>query len=521
MKSIWLLLVAVAVSEMNGQEIEWERSYGGKHAEYLSDVIATPDYGFILAGSSTSGKNGNKEDHNEGNLDYWIWKMDEKGTLEWQKSFGGKGNDMLKAVQLTSDGGFILAGDSDSPKSDFKREDSAGDTDYWIIKLDAGGGETWQKNIGGKGQEKVSCVIQTSDYGYLLGGSSNSDISGDKNEASRGNLDFWIVKLDKAGKIEWQKTYGGSKLDVLKSVCKTKKGGYLLGGTSNSSVSGEKNEENLGLNDYWVIMVDASGDVIWQKTIGGAGDDDLAAIVPLESGDFLIGGSSNSGIGRIKDKSSKDSDFWVLKINEAGEIIWQEAYNYGKADVLTSIVENKDKSIVVGGYSQSEVMGTGKKDKKGINDYIMLKTDPDGKELWTQTVGSDGDDMLKKAVETRDGGYILGGTSSGGISRDRNTTRGSNDFWIAKIKDKQKKKQEKVAIEAFPNPTSQYSNVVIGYDYLQGNCNVFDLAGRRLQSFSITDQTIPVNLSSYPVGIYLVEISTNVQTNSVKLIKTD
>ena len=521
MKSFWLLLAAVSISGVKGQEIEWERSYGGKHADYLSDVIATPDYGFILAGSSSSGKNGNKEDRNEGNLDYWLWKMNEKGNLEWQKSFGGSGNDMLKLVRSTADGGFIMAGDSNSPKSDYKRDDSRGDTDFWIIKIDAGGGETWQKNIGGNGQEKVSCLIQTADQGYLVGGSSNSGISGDKTDASRGNMDFWIVKLDKAGKIEWQKTYGGSKLDVLNSVCKTKNGGYLLAGTSNSPISGEKNEECLGLNDYWVISVDAIGDVIWQRTIGGSGADDLTVVVPLDGGSYLLGGSSNSGAGRIKDRSSKDTDFWMLKINEYCMIIWQEVYNYGRTDVLTSIVENKDQSLVIGGYSQSEVMGTGKKDKKGINDYIMLKTDPEGKELWTQTVGSDGDDMLKKAIETRDGGYILGGTSNGKASRDRNTSRGGNDFWVAKIKDKQKKKQERVYIEAFPNPTNQYSNVIIGYEYSQGTCSLYDLAGRRLQSFSIQGQTIPVNLATYPVGIYLVEIATNVQTNSVKLMKAD
>ena len=103
-------------SKSYSQDILWEKSYGGKHAEYLFDVIPTPDYGFILAGSSLSKKTGNKTEDNRGDLDYWVWKMDEKGTPEWQKSFGGSGVDILYSVRITNDGGFILAGTSSSNK---------------------------------------------------------------------------------------------------------------------------------------------------------------------------------------------------------------------------------------------------------------------------------------------------------------------------------------------------------------------------------------------------------------------
>ncbi len=151
-----------------------------KHADYLFDVQPTVDYGFILAGSSVSGKNGNKTEVSQGNLDYWIWKMDEKGDLDWQKSFGGSGSDFLQCIKLTSDAGFILAGSSSSGKGLQKRDDSRGQDDFWVIKLDAKGGEMWQKTIGGNGQDKLNTIIQTRDGGYLLGGSSSSDKSGEK-----------------------------------------------------------------------------------------------------------------------------------------------------------------------------------------------------------------------------------------------------------------------------------------------------------------------------------------------------
>ncbi len=145
------LCVLLSAGSLQAQDILWEKSYGGKHSEYLFDAQPTPDYGFILAGSSLSQKTGNKTEAAAGDLDYWVWKMDEKGELDWQKAFGGSGADLLQAVRLTKDGGFILAGTSDSKKGDQKKDDGFGKEDFWIIKLNAKGGEQWQRTIGGAG----------------------------------------------------------------------------------------------------------------------------------------------------------------------------------------------------------------------------------------------------------------------------------------------------------------------------------------------------------------------------------
>lgn len=214
-KLLFVLIILIPAVKVFSQEILWEHSYGGKHAEFLYDAIPTPDYGFLLAGSSISNKNGNKTDANKGDLDYWIWKMNEKGTPEWQKSFGGDGVDLLQSVQLTNDGGFILAGTSSSKLSGDKTENSKGQEDFWIIKLDGKGNQIWQRTIGGTGQEKLFSIAQTIDGGYILGGTSSSDKSFPdekgvedkygKTEDSRGGLDYWVVKLNSKGEIQWQK----------------------------------------------------------------------------------------------------------------------------------------------------------------------------------------------------------------------------------------------------------------------------------------------------------------------------
>lgn len=522
------------------QDILWEKSYGGKHAEYLYDAIPTPDYGFILAGSSVSGKNGNKDEKNNGDLDYFLWKMDENGNLDWQKSIGGNKVDLLQSIALTIDGGFILGGTSNSDKGLDKLSENLGQEDFWVIKLDAKGGEIWQKTIGGSGMEKLLSIVQTKDGGYILGGTSSSDKTdsneggnvnlNEKAENSRGSLDYWVVKLKSDGTVEWQKTLGGKYMDKLKAIEQTKDGGYILGGYSNSPVSGDKTASHYGLGDYWIVKLDKDGVEEWQCALGGDKDDNLFTMHQTKDGGFIVGGNSNSSSTGTKSKTNrKGTDFWVLKLDEIGNIEWQETYNYGDKDILTSIVENQNGTYLIGGYAQSEKKSSSAKtgltkglkgDKEGINDYIALKIDSEGKELWSKTVGSNGDEVMKKLLETRDGGYLLAGTSNGKVSRDKNTAKGGNDFWVVKLKDKEKKEKGRINLEAVPNPTEYYSNVIVNFEYEKGTATLYDLSGRQIYATQINgERTVPVELTNLPSGIYIVEIKTDTKEGGVKIIK--
>lgn len=606
------------------QDILWEKSYGGKYSEYLMDAIPTPDYGFIIAGSSLSGKSGNKSENNNGDLDYWIWKMDENGDLDWQKNFGGSSNDFLQSISLTYDGGFILGGTSSSNKGIDKKEDSKGQDDLWIIKLNADGNEDWQVTLGGEWQEKLQSVIQTKDGGFLIGASSSSNISGDKKTNTFGNLDYWIIKLDKNGKQEWQKSYGGIYLDEMRSLKETFDSGFIIGGYSTSPVSGNKTDDSFGVGDFWVIKTDKKGDIIWQKTLGGNQDDQLFVCHQTIDKGFILGGNSNSEVSNGKTSGLRNgSDFWIIKLDENGEISWQESYDFGNVDILSSIIQDDDLGFIVGGYVQSEVKYPTEKtlknfkDNEGINDYIVLKINEIGVLTWVKSVGSKGDDLVNKVIKTRDGGYMIAGTSNpesqenysvisnkntnltknngqvdnakseinnnvndvqndinkeidnsfnsvkknvnntlgnqqdskvkyGDInaassvklpmlgdnkdsnssnnkkipeSKDKRKNYGNSDFWVVKLKDNNKPEKIKLTIEAYPNPTQNFTNVIIGYDFENGTATIVDLAGHVLDKFEIYSRTIPIDLSKYPEGIYIVNIKTNVQTDGIKIIK--
>ncbi|WP_374504542.1 T9SS type A sorting domain-containing protein [Flavobacterium sp.] len=543
MKNHYFYLLLLAPLFIHSQDILWEKSYGGKNADYLFDAQPTADNGFILAGSSLSGKTGTKTASNNGDLDYWVWKMDANGKLDWQKSLGGSGFDLLQSIKGTQDGGFILAGTSSSNQGMDKQSDSKGLSDFWVVKLDAKGQELWQQTIGGSGQEDLLTVIPTRDGGYLLGGSSSSaktiisttstlktqstakeDLTL-KTESTRGSMDYWIVKLDSKGNVMWQKTYGGRYSDLLRSLEQTKDGGFILGGYSNSPQSGDKTAASIGIGDYWIIKTDELGAIEWQNTYGGTGDNQLYVIHQTDDEGYIVGGNTNSP-GSLTAKGGSvqsGSDFWLLRLDTKGEVVWSETYNYGKVDILTSLVENSDHSFLVGGYAQSErgIMAKGmiQKEATGINDYIALKVNTKGEAVWEKIVGSGGEDILRKLISTRDGGYLLAGTSNASSSGDKSTTLGSNDFWVVKLQDQLVPLTVQASIEAIPNPVSTFTNIIVGYEYETGTATVVDLAGRMLQQFTISSRTVPIDMSLYPEGIYVVNIKTNVKSEGIKVIK--
>ncbi|MBA3985015.1 MAG: T9SS type A sorting domain-containing protein [Flavobacteriales bacterium] len=526
-----LILICTGIMLVFPQKISWEKTYGGFHADYLYDIQPTPDYGFILAGSSASDIGGSKDSKKAGVLDYWIWKMSETGKLEWQRSYGGDGIDMLNSIVITRDGGILLGGTSNSQKGFDKTDNGFGNDDYWVLKLDPFGVIQWQKTFGGKGQERLSKVIQTSDGGFLLGGSSSSNkvydfknqtvIKNGKSENSRGNLDYWIIKLDTAGDEEWQRTFGGIYVDELKSIAETHDNGYLLGGYSNSPQSGDKTDDNFGFYDYWILKVDKTGDLKWQKTIGGEGEDHNQSVIETSDKGFLVTGHSNSPISHSKQVSNNNNstDIWVLKFDEYGDEKWQKTYHIEDLTILTSTLESNDNNYILGGYSQRSMM---EKMTKGTvsSNYFTIKIDQEGELLWKKEIGSSSRDILAKIVETRDGGYVLAGTSDGNVSKSKQSKSiGLEDFWVVKLLDEDKDENAKRMIEAYPNPTNNFTNVLIGFEFDTGTATMYDIAGRQLQHFEIKSRTVPVSLQGLPLGVYLITIHTNNGSETVKILK--
>jgi len=435
---VLILLLLFFTTTTLAQEIEWQNTIGGNYYDQLNSIQQTSDGGYILGGWSDSNISGDKTEDSQGNYDYWVVKLDAAGNIQWQNTIGGNSVDYLTSIQQTTDGGYILGGWSNSGVSGDKTENSQGANDYWVVKLDPIGYIQWQNTIGGGSYDYLTSIQQTTDGGYILGGMSQSDVSGDKTEICQGDFDYWVVKLDASGNIQWQNTIGGNSWDELESLEQTTDGGYILGGYSYSDISGDKTENCQGNHDYWVVKLDASGNIQWQNTIGGNLDDLLYSVQQTSDGGYILGGASGSGFSGDKTESSQGYfDYWVVKLYTTGNIQWQNTIGGGSLDHLNSIQQTSDGGYILGGVSISDISGDKTENSQGANDYWVVKLDASGNIQWQNIIGGNSGDYLTSIQQTTDGKYILGGYSESNISGDKTeSSQGNFDYWVVKLTDK-------------------------------------------------------------------------------------
>jgi hypothetical protein len=366
--------------------------------------------------------------------------------IEWQNAIGPTSNSTTQPTPIVkcSDGGFLIGASSQYNSADDKSEDcigNSGEEDYWIIRIDSVGNILWENTIGGYNPDFLTDAFQTTDGGFMIAGYSASYIFGDKTESCRGVEDYWVVKVNSNGIVEWDKTYGGSYIDMLLSICKTKDGGFILGGQSASPISGEKTEGLMGppnYPDYWIIKADSLGNIQWQNTIGGNYSDFLTKVFQTRDGGYILGGYSGSDLSGDKTEGTVGGtglkDIWIVKTDSMGNIIWQNTIGGNEDEYLFAMDTTSDGGYILGAFSNSPISG----DKtEGNNDYDfwVVKIDSLGAIQWQNTICGNIGDRLYSIQQTIDGGYILGGESSSGIFCDKTEQPlgVGMDNWIIKL----------------------------------------------------------------------------------------
>ncbi len=353
---------------------QWDKRFGGSDYDALLSLQQTMDGGYILGGYSSSGIGGDKTEDSRGISDYWVVKIDANGVKQWDKRFGGTSDDFLYSLQQTNDGGYVLGGYSSSGIGGDKTVKSRGAADYWVVKSDAIGTKQWDNRFGGASDEYLNSVQQTTDGGYILGGYSRSGIGGDKTEESHGSMDYWVVKIDANGIKQWDKRFGGAGYDALNCLQQTTGGGYILGGSTDSGIGGDKTEESRGGDDYWVVKIDANGNKEWDKRFGGSSDDVLRSLAQTADGGYILGGQSQSNIEGDKTEESRGgADYWVVKIDANGMKQWDKRYGGSDYDFLYSLKQTDDAGYVFGGWSKSNIGGDKGEKCRGYYDYWVVK----------------------------------------------------------------------------------------------------------------------------------------------------
>ena len=426
---IFILITLTVFSQTQNPNLEWEQTYGGSSSDILYSTITTSDGGYLLGGG-TSSNDGDIQSGNHGSSDFWGVKIDSEGTIEWEQTYGGSDSESIRSTTSTPDGGYLLGGYSNSNDGDIQ-SGNHGSSDFWVVKIDSVGTIEWEQTYGGSLFEGVYSIITTPDGGYLLGGNSNSN-DGDIQSGNHGSSDFWVVKIDSVGTIEWEQTYGGSESEYIKSTNLTNDGGYLLGGWSQST-DGDIQSGNHGLYDYWVVKINSEGTIEWEQTYGGSDMDYLTTTIPTSDGGYLLGGWSQSTDGDIQSGNHGGRDFWVVKIDSEGTIEWEQTYGGSSEEILNSNLPTLDGGYLFGGSTLSNDGDIQSGNQGGDGDFWVVKIDSEGTIEWEQTYGGSESEYIKSTNLTNDGGYLLGGTTTSNDGDIQSGNHGLYEYWVVKI----------------------------------------------------------------------------------------
>lgn len=471
--------------DQQGQKV-WEKYFSGNRHDYLSSAVSTREGGFLLAGTSYSSQAFDKKDQSNGSSDIWVIKINENGEEEWQKTIGTRYSEEARSVAQTTDEGYIIAGSTNHPTLRQAQGKGYGSKDVLVTKLDKAGRIVGELILGGKGLDEVEKVIPTKDGGVLLGIYSRSGTVA--NEGSRINN-------------------GDASTPLSMTEAQIPTNFYF------------KTTENHGEGDYWIVKLDKNNKVQWEKNYGGSEDDHIRTMALTDSG-YIIGGESRSETsGNKRAKLEEGTDLWVLALDDDGNEQWQQSYNFKNRDVLMSLNEVKEqreknkesttKGFLIGGYTQSEG-----KTERNDETFWMLYIDRNGKEVWRKYVeGRDKkkEERLTSALLNRDGSYILAGTSAEEL--------GKENWKVVKLEDKQiEDLLENKDIQIYPNPVKDYCYVEIGLDFESADIYVYDMTGKVIQTYNTKNRVTKVDTSKLPQGVYIIKA--NIPTEQNKKLTT-
>jgi hypothetical protein len=503
--------------------VDWMKRYGGTNDDGLYSTILTQDGGFLMGGYSKSYSflPGVKTAPLIGyNDDYWLVKTDASGNIQWQKTYGGGGatlsegdnleGEVLYSMAQAAYGGYFLGGISDSPVFGSKTVPNYGKQDFWIVKIDANGTILWQADMGGANHDECHVIQPTADGGCIAGGGSLSGISGNKTESCRGQWDYWVVKLDEQGLVQWQKTFGGNSVDYLTTIIPLENQEYLLGGCSFSGISGDKTVDSKGERDFWLIKIDSFGTIIWQKTIGGTGDDGLYSMKKMGDG-FILCGESSSSISFDKTENSKGGyDFWIVKTDFDGNVLWDKTYGGDNDDLGYALELLQDGSgFVVGGFSKSGISCDKTVPNYGNVNGWMLRLDNSGNLLWQKGVGGTNHEEISSVIPLTDGSFLVGCVSDSAVSTTITAPGyGFFDYLLVKLL------PEQLGVGAFatndlvvyPNPVQEALSVQLPEVKQKAVVTIYNTLSQVVQQKVFYD-TAQINLPiSLAAGLYVIKI---------------
>jgi len=396
--------------------IGWQKTFGDIDFDEIYQIIKTSDGGYIAVGTKLI----------DINWDFWVLKFDSQDSLQWQQIYGGANTDIANSVVETDDGGFLVMGYTNSYDGNISV--TKGNYDVWIIKIDNAGQLIWNQNYGGTANESTEykSLIKTIDNNFIFAATTQStdyDVA-----KSNGAKDIWVVKIDSIGKIIWERTYGGSGNDFAETIKAANDSTYFVCNISDSFDG--MVDFNYGDKDVWIMKLNFTGNLIWQKTLGGNRVENYATLDLTQDGGFVVMNSTNSNDGDIP-KNYGELDVLFTKFNASGVIQWRKIYGGSSNENIGDIMQTSDGGYLATVKSSSSDGYLGS--NNGKDDLWFLKLASTGEIEWTKILGGSKDEFALSFIQTSDNTLIVAGTSN---SDDIDISKhiGGFDLWLFELK---------------------------------------------------------------------------------------
>jgi hypothetical protein len=482
------LLFLLLVGKSHSQNLDWLKCYGGSQREDAFSIAKTFDNGLIVAGSTMS--NDGDVTGNHGQTDCWIVKLDALRNIQWEKNYGGSGTESTYTIQPTHDNGYIFAGATDSYDGDVVGQH--GYYDVWVVKIVSVGNIKWQNCLGGSDRENAYSVIECIDEGFILAGYTLSD---DGNISTHiGESDAWVIKLDATGNLEWEKTFGSDERDYANVIIQTPDKGFLMGGVQRIY------NTSTGCDDAWIVKMDSLGNLEWEKTYGGIGDEGINSLLRTDNNQYVFAASATSNDGDVTGNHGS-SDFWIVGIDSIGNLLWQKCFGGASIDEPTHISMTDDNGFIICGYTMSDdgdVIGY-----TGYVDAWIIKIDSLTNLEWQKCIGSVTDDKAY-CTSLLNGKIDVLGFSNGSDDLFSNN-HGSYDLWVAQLSETVGIKDfvANHSLEIYPNPSASH---ILTLQCRHRNYNtqlsIYNSLGNRVYQKKIQSDETQINASEWPAGIY-------------------
>lgn len=521
----------------------WDYRFGSSEYDDCQQVVAMPNGDFVIVGHSRAPVGGDVTQpaapSNPTSRDFWVVRTNANGTKLWDHRYGGLFDTFAVGAFATPDGGILLAGhvqggigrDVTQPIRTF----SSATSDYWVVKIDANGTKLWDRCFGGSDNEYLRTAAPTRDGGLVLVGVTFSPVSGEVSQPSRGGVDGWVVRLDAAGTLLWDRRLGSNQDDRMYGVTETADGGVAVLGFAGAGVSGDVTAAPRSPNraDGWLVKLARNGTIQWNRRYGtpdGVSGGGMLVQTSnrgyaLTMNTLTIGSTPAIGIDKTQPNIG-GYDGWLVQTDSVGTPQWDRVYGGPDDDGLNRLLPMPNGGFLLGGTTGPNISGS--LPGRGQADGWLVRTDAAGTLLWQRTVGGLSDDILVGLARCLDGGVAVALVSDSGVGGDRTqTSRGLADYWLVRLNAEVLSASRPAwagTLALYPNPSAGPCQLALPARVgtaTSAQVRVFDALGRRVWEGTLPllsrPSTAALPLPALAAGVYGVHVGIADQSATLRL----